>query len=88
VRVALDLSQAERVYNDNRGVLSRVEQSGRQLQNAEVWQRAFGSAYSAREAWRDYSHIDTLRSRVSPFGPVICTIIHHGCMLLREPQEW
>jgi DNA-binding response OmpR family regulator len=64
-----------------------LEHFGHPVSHAEIYQRAFGSSYSARDARRTYYHIDKLRPRLSPFGLIIRSVIDHGYMLLREPQE-
>ena len=58
---------------------------GHPVSHAEIYWRAFGTSYSPRDARRTYYHIDKLRPRLSPFGPLIRTVIDHGYMLLREP---
>ena len=64
-----------------------LEHFGHPVSHAEIYRRAFGSTYSDRDVRRTYYHIDKLRPRMSPFGLMIRTIIDHGYMLLREPQE-
>ena len=64
-----------------------LEHFGHPVSHAEIYRRAFGTSYSARDARRTYYHIDKLRPRLSPFGLLIRTIIDYGYMLLREPQE-
>ena len=64
-----------------------LESFGHPVSHAEIYRRAFGTSYSARDARRTYYHIDKLRPRLSLFGLVIRTIIDHEYMLLREPQE-
>jgi DNA-binding response OmpR family regulator len=64
-----------------------LEHFGHPVSHADIYRRAFGSSYSARDARRTYYHIGKLRPRLSPFGLLIRTVIDHGYMLLREPQE-
>jgi len=64
-----------------------LEHFGHPVSHAEIYRRAFGISYSPRDARRTYYHIDKLRPRLSPFGLLIRTVIDHGYMLLREPQE-
>ena len=52
-----------------------LEHFGHPVSHAEIYRRAFGGSYSARDARRTSSHIDTLRPRLSPFGLLIRTII-------------
>src|SRR5690242_3623549 len=64
-----------------------LEHCGHPVSHAEIYRRAFGSSYSARDARRTYCHIGKLRPRLSPCVLLIRTVIDHGYMLLREPQE-
>jgi hypothetical protein len=50
-------------------------------------QRLRRGSRSALDDWRTYYHIDKPRPRLSPFGLMICIVIDHGYVLLREPQE-
>ena len=64
-----------------------LEHFGHPVSHAEIYRRAFGTSYSDQDARRTYYHIDKLRPRLSPFGLLIRTVIDHGYLLLREPQE-
>ena len=67
-------------------LLPLLEHFGHPVSHAEIYRRAFGTSYAARDARRTYYHIDKLRPRLRPFGLLIRTVIDHGYMPLREPQ--
>ena len=63
-----------------------LEHYGQPVSHAEIYWRA-SAPHTRLDVRRTYYHIDKLRPRLSPYGLLIRTVIDHGYMLLREPEE-